>query len=214
MLSASAHTMSRAFNAHGSTEDLCIFRTYSFLDTLPSISTKRLHIRTARAITCHKSADQSLHTPHIAVAMRVLSGLLAVLTLLVACHARSSPPKCAIIVDSAHVEVDAYRIGGTTVVNTLHDAQVALRRLLAEQEPDTARDIFICVSPGKHSLVSAPLHLTTEDSPRFGTRVLWRGLPGDEPVVITGGVQVTGWAPEASRAAEASVTGIPTTHWS
>jgi hypothetical protein len=57
----------------------------------------------------------------------------------------------------------------------------------------------VCLGPGVHTVAGTePLSFGALDSARNGGRVIWRGIGGTSdgapPTVVTGGVQVTGWA--------------------
>ena len=53
-------------------------------------------------------------------------------------------------------------------------------------------DLHVCLGPGTHSVGAGGLAFGPEDSSAGGRRVVWRGGV-EEPSVVSGGVQVTGW---------------------
>ena len=74
---------------------------------------------------------------------------------------------------------------------SLRAASAALADRLAAAGP-AAADVVVCLAPGMHDVSDAPWELGPEHSPPAPARVVWRGGPG---VVVSGGAQVTGWAP-------------------
>jgi hypothetical protein len=87
---------------------------------------------------------------------------------------------------------------------TLGDAQVALRQALAAH--DGKVDVTVSLAPGTHRVPKGGLLLTPLDTPAEGYVVHWRGSDGS---TMSGGDNVTGWAPSTDPKLPAGVWRAP-----
>ena len=94
---------------------------------------------------------------------------------------------------------------------SLTAARDAARARIAATRGLSAADVIICVE-GTHAIArDAPLTLSAADAVDSGRggRVVWRGAPG---ATISGGVQVTGWAPAEFEGASVFAASLPTAY--
>lgn len=70
-------------------------------------------------------------------------------------------------------------------------AQSAVQAKLRGAADD--EDFVVCLGPGTHSVVGAPLEFDAADSPRGSARVIWRGSQGPNASIVSGGLQVKDW---------------------
>jgi hypothetical protein len=86
-------------------------------------------------------------------------------------------------------------------LRTIEKAQAAVRELKTR----TAEDITVYLSGGMYYLTNT-LKFSSDDSARYGQRIIWRNLPGEMPV-LSGGREITGWKTQ-----NASIVTAPVPH--
>jgi hypothetical protein len=80
---------------------------------------------------------------------------------------------------------------GNIFTPTLLHARAALRALLVSSRH---QNVTVLLPAGVYRVPTGGLELTDDDSPAPGFRVTWRGIAG---AVVSGGANVTGWAPSS-----------------
>ena len=81
---------------------------------------------------------------------------------------------------------------------------------LAAARNHLSHDLVVCLAPGVHSVALSPHALTAEHSVVTGPgRVVWRGA-SPASTLVSGGAQVTGWAPATLGGAPVFAARVPT----
>ena len=130
---------------------------------------------------------QQQSNPHLihAMALRVAS------LLIFASLASSATTPCTVVVSPTAVQIladPATFLDAAGHLSPLHAAQAALRGLYASGPHLTT--YVVCFAKNMRVTLTVPLKLDDRDTPPHGARVVWLG-----PASISGGAQVTGWAP-------------------
>lgn len=93
----------------------------------------------------------------------------------------------------------------------LHDARDRVRRHLAATAADTS-DVVVCLQPGRYDLGGEPLVFSGAAgdgvAPGSGRAVVWRSVVHGA-ATVSGGVQVTGWAPTTLGGGAVYVAPVP-----
>ena len=111
-----------------------------------------------------------------------------------------------IVVDPAHHAVSARSADSPFVVPDLGSAQAAIRAALSAHNGDV--DVDVALAAGVHRVPPGGFVLTAADTPALGRRVAWRG-PALGAAMLSGGDNVTGWAPSTDPSLPAGVFTAP-----